>query len=71
MPAKWERCIEKVKQKQLPSCSPKYDKVGYYNPYKICNRLRKDTSEEDMIYTGPRGGKYRIISGKRVYIKQL
>lgn len=61
MPEKFDRCVKSVKSDK---------KV---NAYAICTasiykRKKSKKSRKRKIYTGPRGGKYFIRRGKKVYV---
>lgn len=58
MPQKWYDCIEKVSKK------------GGVNPYAICSPYRGGGHSQSRVYTGVRGGKYRLVNGRKVYLKK-
>lgn len=70
MPDKYLRCLEAVKRKQTKKCQTgkqfgkKVDGKMCYNWYGICAPLRG----KGKIHTGPRGGKYIMVKGKKRYL---
>ena len=67
MPSKYDRCVKAVTKKQPASCATKKawgkNTAGCYNPWAVCARLK--------VHTGPRGGKYTLVKGKKKYIKSI
>ena len=82
MPLKWKHCVEGVSRKNSKWCrdrkyprstDPKGKKC--YNPYAICSRFRNSYAKGERreksrskIHTGSRGGKYRLVNGRKVYV---
>lgn len=79
MSDKFEACVMAVKAKQKAKCaSSNYKGKGCYNPWAICNKSvgskespnkKSPTKKGRKVHTGPRGGKYHLIKGKKVYLK--
>lgn len=69
---KWDSCVKKVKKKSTK---------GKVNPYAVCHasikkggkgsirkKSVKRSRKKRVIRTGPRGGRYYISGGKKVYV---
>ena len=81
--AKYERCVLKVKEKLPKKCLKKkawgkrINGKMCYNPWAVCTKTvgrskskygKKRSKRKRKIHTGPRGGRYYICKGRKVYV---
>lgn len=74
---KYERCVLKVKKKQPKGCvqTKAWGKTingqKCYNPWAVCGKSVRGNlnTGNRKIHIGPRGGKYYLKNGRKVYVK--